>query len=107
MVRPIYGTGVHQHYSSMEMITSQTRMQVIRMYIVFRYWCIHAKSKSYYKIRVSDACISSSVLPFVSGTNLATNRTVKPPIPEKKKNVPAMMFVNIFYFRRVNSHAGL
>lgn len=35
-----------------------------------------------------DACISSRVLPFVSGTNLATNKTVSPHTHENAKNVP-------------------
>ena len=34
-------------------------------------------------------CISSNVLPFVSGTNFHTNKIVKAHIPVKMKNVPA------------------
>lgn len=35
-----------------------------------------------------EAWISSNVFPFVSGTSLATKRTVIAPTPEYKKNVP-------------------
>ena len=35
-----------------------------------------------------DACISSSVRPLVSGTSLATNRTVMPHMLENMKKVP-------------------
>ena len=35
-----------------------------------------------------DACISSNVLPLVSGTSLAMNRTPKPQMLENMKNVP-------------------
>ena len=34
------------------------------------------------------ACISSSVLPLVSGTSLVTNRMVNPPLLANMKNVP-------------------
>ena len=37
-----------------------------------------------------DACISSSVRPFVSGTNFATNKTVKKLMLANMKKVPAM-----------------
>lgn len=37
---------------------------------------------------LNEACISSSVRPLVSGTNLATNRTVMPHTPQNSKNVP-------------------
>lgn len=36
----------------------------------------------------NEICISSNVLPLVSGTNFATNRTVKPPMLANIKNVP-------------------
>lgn len=39
-----------------------------------------------------DDCISSSVLPLVSGTSIATNVTLKPEIPESMKNVPGMLY---------------
>lgn len=35
-----------------------------------------------------EACISSNVRPFVSGTSFQTNKTVMPHINENMKNVP-------------------
>ena len=51
-------------------------------------------------IGFNDAWISSSVRPFVSGTNFATNTTVNPHMIENVKNVPAQAITNktIFSF---------
>lgn len=40
------------------------------------------------QVGLSEACISSSVRPLVSGTNFATNTTVKALTLVKMKNVP-------------------
>ena len=55
----------------------------------------HTSSSIFYlnpaKEVIIESCISSSVRPLVSGTIFATNRTVKKPMPEKMKNVPAVV----------------
>lgn len=38
-----------------------------------------------------EACISSKVLPLVSGTSFAMKRTVRQPMAAKMKNVPAVV----------------
>ncbi|PON85527.1 hypothetical protein TorRG33x02_186760 [Trema orientale] len=46
---------------------------------------------TYYGIKCEiEACISSKLRPFVSGTSFATKRTVKPPMAPKMKKVPAV-----------------
>lgn len=47
-----------------------------------------------------EACISSKVRPLVSGTSFATNRSVKPQIDEKNRNVPeAVQSVDKNYYQ--------
>jgi hypothetical protein len=46
------------------------------------------RNTSYYRKCAIDACISSRARPLVSGTSFATNRIVKPEMPENMKNVP-------------------
>lgn len=43
-----------------------------------------------------EACISSSVLPFVSGTTFVMNRIANAQIPPKRKNVPETKFSSQF-----------
>ena len=56
------------------------------------------ESPSYSREWVTETCISSSVCPFVSGTNFATNKTAEPQTPMYMKNVPEIVYrPNIFF----------
>ncbi|KAK2976810.1 hypothetical protein RJ640_002209 [Escallonia rubra] len=50
---------------------------------------------------VMDACICSSVRPFVSGTSFATNRKLEPQIVANMKNTPAVVCNKCRYIANV------
>ena len=56
------------------------------------------ESPSYCREWVTETCISSSVCPFVSGTNFATNKTAEPQTPMYMKNVPEIVYRPKFFW---------